>query len=45
MELDVHLEDVSGIDVLQTTKISKSGKSLNVFYNMNMYTELVFVDD
>ena len=45
MKSDGHMEDVSTIDVLQITTISTSKKSLNIFHNMNMQTELVFTGD
>lgn len=42
MKSDIHLEDVNTTDVLQITIRSASKKSLNVFHNMNMKTEVVF---
>lgn len=44
MKSDGHLEDVSSADMLQITRYG-SKKSLNVFHNMNMQTELVFTSD
>ena len=43
MKLDVHLEDSSTTYVLQIIERYESRKILNVFHNMNMKTELVFV--